>query len=141
VAAAQPSVTFILDHIGSPPYLLANVSLLPGWRAAMAQLGKVDNFVCKVGGVLQGYKSTGFVPGVDVVRPFVEHALVSFGYEKSLYEGNWFFVNWLSPPLLDQYNLFAGYINDILAGLGASDADRDAYFWQTGSKAYRVAAP
>ena len=50
-------------------------------------------------------------------------------------------MNWLSPPLLDQYNLFAGYINDILAGLGASDADRDAYFWQTGSKAYRVAAP
>ena len=172
VAAAQPSVTFILDHIGSPPYLLANASLLPGWRAAMAQLGKVDNFVCKVGGVLQGYKSTGIVPGVDVVRPFVEHALVSFGYEKSLYEGNWLqvnrppptysptfetsdttanfhfcfrpihsFVNWLSPPLLDQYNLFAGYINDILAGLGASDADRDAYFWQTGSKAYRVAAP
>jgi len=96
VAAAQPSVTFILDHIGSPPYLLANVSLLPGWRAAMAQLGKVDNFVCKVGGVLQGYKSTGFVPGVDVVRPFVEHALVSFGYEKSLYEGNWLQVN--RPP-------------------------------------------
>jgi predicted TIM-barrel fold metal-dependent hydrolase len=141
IAASQPSVTFILDHIGSPPYLLANASLLPGWQAAMTQLGKVVNFVCKVGGVLQGFKSTGIVPGVDVVRPFVEHALMSFGYEKSLYEGNWFFVNWLSPPLLDQYNLFAGYLDDILTGLGATVEDREAYFWKTASLAYRVAAP
>ena len=49
----------MLDHIGSPPYLPANASLLPGWRAGMAALGAVPNFVCKVGGVLQGFKTTG----------------------------------------------------------------------------------
>ena len=140
IAAASPSVTFVLDHIGSPPYLLANASLLPGWRAGMAALGAVPNFVCKVGGVLQGYKSTLSLPGVETVRPFVEHSLRSFGYAKSLYEGNWFFVNWLVPAELDNYNLFAGYVNDILLGLGASAADRDAYFWATGAAAYRVAS-
>ena len=88
IAAAQPAATFVLDHIGSPPYLPANASLLPGWRAGMAALGAVPNFVCKVGGVLQGYKATGAVPGVETVRPFVEHALRSFGYAKSLYEGS-----------------------------------------------------
>jgi len=141
VAAASPSVTFILDHIGSPPYLFANASLQPGWRAAMAALGAVPNFVCKVGGVLQGYKSTGSIPDVDTVRPFVEHALRSFGFEKSLYEGNWFFVNWLVPAELDNYNLFAGYLNDILLGVGATEADRANYYWATGARAYRVAAP
>ena len=83
LAAAAPTVTFVLDHLGTPPYLLANASLLPGWRAAIARLGAVPNFVCKVGGVLQGYKSTLSLPGVETVRPFVEHALRSFGYSKS----------------------------------------------------------
>ena len=36
---------------------------------------------------------------------------------------------------------FAGYINEILLGLGATTADREAYFWATGAQAYRVAAP
>ena len=44
----------------------------------------------------------------------------------------------LSPALARS---FAGYINDILLGLGATEADREAYFWSTGALAYRVAAP
>jgi predicted TIM-barrel fold metal-dependent hydrolase len=94
IAAAAPTVTFVLDHLGTPPYLLANSSLLPGWQAALAQIGAVPNFVCKVGGVLQGYKSTQKIPSVETVRPFVEHGLRSFGYAKSLYEGNWCVWRW-----------------------------------------------
>lgn len=44
----------------------------------------------------------------------------------------------LSPPPPCS---FAGYINEILLGLGATTADREAYFWATGALAYRVAAP
>ena len=50
-------------------------------------------------------------------------------------------MNWLVPAELDTYNIFAGYILDILLGLGATPDERDAYFWRTGAAAYRVAAP
>jgi predicted TIM-barrel fold metal-dependent hydrolase len=134
---AVPEATFIINHLGSPPYL-GTVAEITAWQQALMLLGGQTNIYCKVGGVLQGYKSTGIMPSMATIQPFVTTAFTAFGFTRALYEGNWFFVNWYQPPLLNVYTTWATYIQGILNEMGASDEDRDHYFRMAGITAYRV---
>ena len=138
LAAAVPGATFVLDHIGSPPVLLVNASLAPAWYAAITTIAKQPNVVCKVSGVLQYYKAGGAFPGVETVRPWVEHAWRSFS-GRAVWECNWFFVNW--PLQLSVCNSWLGMMHELLLDFGATADEIAAYFWSTGARAYRVAAP
>jgi hypothetical protein len=51
------------------------------------------------------------------VQPWVEKGLGLFGYERSLFAGNWFFVNWLVPPILTGYVSWAQFLVQVRAGL------------------------
>ena len=70
LARAVPNSFFILDHIGNPPYF--DSVLVEGWQIAITSIGAERNIICKVGGILQGYKSTMQMPSVDEIR-FVLH--------------------------------------------------------------------
>jgi predicted TIM-barrel fold metal-dependent hydrolase len=137
LARALPLSNFIIDHIGNPPYLL-DKSHADLWAEAMATIGAEPNIYCKVGGLLQGFKSTKKVPSVDDLRPWIVHSFNSFGFNRSLYEGNWFFANWLVPAELQIYEIFARYITQILLEMGATTEDVENYFLNAATAAYNI---
>lgn len=132
-----PGLTVILDHLGGPP-VLGNSTVQSAWYAGVAAVSSLPSVYMKVGGILQAWKSTGVLPTLAQVQPWVQYAIRTMGYNRSIYEGNWFFCDWYSPANLDVYWLWAGYMLDVLDGLGAQGQDRQQIFWQAGATAYRV---
>lgn len=49
-----------------------------------------------------------------------------------------FFVNWLSPPLLDVASVWIKMLATILDDRHATSAERDAVYARSGARAYRV---
>ena len=96
-------------------------------------------------GIYQYYKSCltcpSAFPTVDEISPYVMHALSSFGYARSLWEGNWFFVDWYSPAKLDVYSTWVAATMSILGAATPQPTpdDIDNLFWRAGANAYRVA--
>ena len=79
-----PDVQFILDHCGVPD--IANGALDP-WREHLRQLSRLPNVACKISGVLAYCK-----PGqatTAVVRPYVEHCLECFGWDRVVWGSDW----------------------------------------------------
>ena len=137
LARALPEATLILDHVGEAP-VLGPPAGMDDWRAAMQRLGAQPNIYCKLGGIFQFYKSTQTLPTLEQVRPLVETTVRAFGYERAVYEANWFFVNWLAPPRLDVASLWIAMLRDILDGMGATRQQRDEVYALGGARAYRV---
>jgi len=84
LARECPDVQFILDHCGVPD--VAAQALDP-WRADILALAQLPNVACKISGVL-AYAKPGQAT-LEAVRPFVEHAIESFGWERVLWGSDW----------------------------------------------------
>jgi predicted TIM-barrel fold metal-dependent hydrolase len=78
------NVQFILDHCGVPD--IAGQALDP-WREHIHALAALPNVACKISGVL-AYGSPGQANAAGV-RPFVEHCLEQFGWDRVLWGGDW----------------------------------------------------
>jgi predicted TIM-barrel fold metal-dependent hydrolase len=79
-----PNVQFILDHCGGPD--IAGEMLEP-WRTDLHELAKLPNIACKISGVL-----TSCRPGhvnTETVRPYVEHCLGTFGWNRVVWGSDW----------------------------------------------------
>lgn len=139
LCAAVPEAIFILDHIGGVPSQGTSAQVAM-WKAQLHQIAAYPNVFVKISGVLQTYKSTHVFPTVAEVAPWVTEGIATFGFERSLFAGNWFFANWLQPPNLGVYASWAEYLTEIVDGMGASDAEKDMLFRGTAAKAYRIAA-
>jgi predicted TIM-barrel fold metal-dependent hydrolase len=137
VTRAVPSVTFIINHAGSPP-VLGTTADIQDWKEAMDLLGKETNIYCKVGGIMQYYKPREVVPTSDEVTPFTVDAIKAFGYKRSIYEANWFFVNWAKPKRLDMAGIWQMDIDLILLDLDPTDPEQEQFFAKAGADAYRV---
>ena len=90
VAAAQPGLTIVLDHLGGAP-VLANASAIADWAQGMATLGALPNVFVKVGGLFQHYKDAQAIPSVATVQPFVAAGLAAFP-GRAAFERNWLCV-------------------------------------------------
>src|SRR5262245_55405642 len=79
-----PDVQFVLDHCGVP-----NVKdrELDPWRQHIRELAKFPNLACKISGVV-AYCDPQHVT-VDAIRPFVEHCVECFGWDRVLFGGDW----------------------------------------------------
>ncbi len=77
-------VQFILDHCGVPD--VANQALDP-WRAHIRELAALPNVACKISGVL-AYADPANATAA-AVRPFVEHCLEHFGWDRVVWGGDW----------------------------------------------------
>ena len=104
----------------------------------MAALGAQPNIYCKIGGIFQYYKASQVVPTLAQVEPIAAAAIRAFGYDRSVHECNWFFVNWLAPARLDMCALWHTYLDQILDNLAATREERDALYALSGARAYRV---
>jgi predicted TIM-barrel fold metal-dependent hydrolase len=84
LARKCPQVQFVLDHCGVP-----NVKdgELDPWRGSIRELAALPNVACKVSGVA-AYCDPARVT-VDALRPFVEHCIECFGWDRVVFGGDW----------------------------------------------------
>lgn len=132
LAASIPSLTVILDHIGSP-----NVTGdFDAWSTGLAAVGAAPNVFVKFGGLLQYFKKTGVIPSAAQTTPYLSRVLDVFGWERVLFEGNWFFCNW--PGNLDVFADWLPLLDSAVDGAAPTDAQLDALYAGNAAKAYRV---
>ena len=79
-----PDVVFILDHCGVPQVKEKN---LDPWRAYITEIARFPNVSCKISGLV-AYADPKRWTGEDL-RPFVEHVIASFGWERVLFGSDW----------------------------------------------------
>jgi predicted TIM-barrel fold metal-dependent hydrolase len=79
-----PNVQFILDHCGIPN--VKDVELDP-WRQQIRELAEHPNLACKISGLV-AYCDPQRV-SADAIRPFVEHCIECFGWDRVLFGGDW----------------------------------------------------
>jgi len=79
-----PGVTFILDHCGGPD--IKGRALDP-WRRDLQDLSAQSNVVCKVSGLITCADPRNW--SVEDLRPFFEHVVACFGWDRLLWGGDW----------------------------------------------------
>ena len=121
-----PEVTFILDHCGVPD--IKGRAFEP-WRTHLAELAALPNVVCKISGLV-AYADPATWSVADL-RPWVDHAVECFGWDRVLWGGDWP-VCTLAAPLSRwvsaMYNLTAQ----------ASLGQRSKLFHLNAERIYRV---
>jgi predicted TIM-barrel fold metal-dependent hydrolase len=88
LALACDNTTMVLDHCGVPDIVGGDIA---GWREAVDRLATLPNVNCKVSGVI-AYCG----PDQDAettVRPYVEHVIAAFGWDRIVWGGDWPVVN------------------------------------------------
>jgi predicted TIM-barrel fold metal-dependent hydrolase len=84
LAQKCPGTQLILDHCGVPD--VAAQAIEP-WRGHIRNLAALPNVACKISGVL-AYAAAGNATAA-AVRPFVEHCIESFGWDRVVWGGDW----------------------------------------------------
>lgn len=122
---ACPGVSFILDHCGVPD--VAARALDP-WRADLRALAERPNVACKVSGLV-AYAGAGWT--VADLRPWVEHAIACFGWDRVVWGGDWP-VCTLGAPLAR----WADATRELVAGAG--EDERARLFHRNAERLYRL---
>lgn len=124
-----PNTGFILDHCGVPD---VKAKALDPWRENLRAVSKLPNVLaCKVSGIV-AYADPATWTANDL-RPFVEHTLGCFGYDRVMFGSDWP-VCTLSSPL----NRWVGALQEIVAK--ASADERDRLFRRNAIRVYRLDA-
>ncbi|MFD1252584.1 4-sulfomuconolactone hydrolase [Devosia equisanguinis] len=76
LAEKAPEVTFILDHCGVPD--VTGIGLNP-WKAYISEIAKLPNVNAKISGIV-AYSGADWT--VETIRPYVEHVIESFGWDR-----------------------------------------------------------
>jgi predicted TIM-barrel fold metal-dependent hydrolase len=84
LARKCPDTQFVLDHCGVPD--IAG-GIMDSWCAAIHDLAGLPNVACKISGVL-AYCSPGNAT-MQEVRPWVEHCIESFGWDRVVWGSDW----------------------------------------------------
>jgi predicted TIM-barrel fold metal-dependent hydrolase len=124
LAGRHPNVLFVLEHAGSP--LSQSPEYIESWFAAMRQLARHENVVCKISGL--GMYDPAWT--VSSLRPRVEACLEAFGIERCM-----FATNWPVDRLFSSYTDLLLAYHAIVAGL--SEAERRQLFVTNAQRYYR----
>jgi predicted TIM-barrel fold metal-dependent hydrolase len=79
-----PEVSFILDHCGVPD---VRGRALDPWRAHISDLAALPNVTCKISGLVAYADPVNWSAGD--LRPWIEHVLAQFGWERVVWGGDW----------------------------------------------------
>jgi predicted TIM-barrel fold metal-dependent hydrolase len=120
-----PDVQFVLDHCGVPD--IAGGKFAP-WRDAITALAALPNVACKVSGVIA---YAGENPTAEVLRPYVEHVIQSFGWDRVVWGSD-------HPVCTLEANLtkWVGITRELIAG--ASEAEQTRLLNGNAKRIYRV---
>jgi L-fuconolactonase len=121
-----PELRFVLDHIGKPAI---KAGLMEPWRQHIRELAAFPNVVCKISGVATEADHRSWTR--EQLRPYVAHAIESFGYDRSLYGGDWHVLE-----LAGRYPDWVDIVDWVSAG--ASAAERRKLFRDNTIRVYRL---
>jgi predicted TIM-barrel fold metal-dependent hydrolase len=126
LAQAFPDLRFILDHCGVPNIAAGQ---LDPWRGYINQLAALPNVACKISGVV-AYCAPGNGT-TAAVRPYVEHCIESFGWDRVVWGGDW-------PVCTVTASLrqWVAITQEIVAG--ASDGERHRLFHENAERIYGI---
>lgn len=127
LADACPEVTFILDHCGVPDVKAGTAALDP-WRAEIRALAERPNVHGKISGLV-AYAAADWT--VADVRPWVEHVVACFGWDRIVWGGDWP-VCTLGAPL----SRWVAATAELVAG--ASADERAKLYHRNAERLYRV---
>ena len=123
---ACPGVTFVLDHCGVPD---VKGGALDPWRADISALAERPNVHCKISGLV-AYADPARWTVADL-RPWVDHAIAAFGWDRVIWGGDWP-VCTLSAPL----SRWVAATHELVSG--ASEDERARLFHRNAERLYRV---
>lgn len=121
-----PEVVFILDHCGVPQ---VKERILDPWRSHITELAKFPNVSCKISGLV-AYADPGQWTAEDL-RPFVEHAIANFGWDRVLFGSDWPVCT-----LSASYRQWVEALQTITQGAG--EANQTKLFHDNSIRVYRL---
>jgi predicted TIM-barrel fold metal-dependent hydrolase len=80
----NPDVRFILDHCGVPA---VKDGMSDQWKAATGEIARRPNVTVKISGVVAYADPDSWT--VETLRPFVEHSIDSFGWDRVIWGSDW----------------------------------------------------
>jgi L-fucono-1,5-lactonase len=127
-AAATPSLTFVLDHLGKPS-IRDGAAGLAAWRRAITPLAELPNVYAKLSGLVTEADWNDWRP--SDLFPFVDTALELFGPQRLMFGSDW-------PVCLlaASYERVLDALTTNLTSL--APAERDEIFSGTAIRAYRL---
>jgi predicted TIM-barrel fold metal-dependent hydrolase len=84
LADLAPSVQFVLDHCGVPA--IKDRAEHP-WREKISAIARRPNVAVKISGVVAYAEPATWT--IDDIRPYVEHAIESFGWDRVVWGSDW----------------------------------------------------
>ncbi len=120
-------MTFVLDHCGVPN--VRDRELDP-WRADIAALAKLPNVACKISGIVAYADPAGWT--VDDLRPFVEHVIAVFGWDRVVWGSDW-------PVCTTTADLTRWVAATHALIAGASDSEKERLLSTNATRIYRLA--
>jgi predicted TIM-barrel fold metal-dependent hydrolase len=145
LARAFPQTTIILNHVGGPvgigPYKDKKAETLAQWKAGIAEVGKSQNVVVKLGGLGMTFGMFDFYAcekppsSTDLetaYRPYIETCIAAFGVDRSMFESNF-------PPdgASSSYPILWNAFKRLAAGYSASE--KAMLFSGTAKRVYQLA--
>lgn len=144
LADLVPNLTIVLDHLGlavvEVPEAEARSAVFPTWKAALLDLARRPNVVCKISGLGStfwgfNFHSSPYKPGHETLaeawRPYVETAIEAFGAERCMFGSNY-------PPDGRSCTFHALWNAYKLITAHCSSEDREKLFCSTASTTYRL---
>jgi predicted TIM-barrel fold metal-dependent hydrolase len=122
-----PDVQFVLDHCGNPD-IRAGAGQL--WRDHITEMARRPNVVAKISGVVAYADAASWT--VETLRPYVEHTIESFGWDRVVWGSDWP-VCTLGGGLL----AWVAATHALLAG--ASDTERQKLLSANAHRLWRIA--
>jgi predicted TIM-barrel fold metal-dependent hydrolase len=126
LASMCPGVTFILDHCGVPQ---VKERILDPWRSHLAEIAKLRNVYCKVSGLVAYADPERWKE--DDLRPYVEHVIACFGWERVLFGSDWPVCT-----LSASYNRWVEALHSLTRNAGAAHQRR--LFYDNAVRVYRL---
>ena len=126
VDAVPADIPFILDHCGVPA--VADRALHP-WAEAISDIARRPNVSVKISGVV-AYGGPSWQ--VEDLRPFVEHAIGAFGWDRVVWGSDWPVCN-----LTADLTRWVAATHALLSG--CSESERAALLSENARRLYRIA--
>jgi L-fuconolactonase len=135
IAKRYPDLRIVLDHFLKPPIeeIAGGQVEADQWQRGMKALSQNPNVFCKLSGLPT---EAGGALSDDTLYPFVAHVFECFGAERVLWGSDW--------PVVTQACTYADWVQSVenlLARLQLSTAEKDAVWAGTALSAYQLKVP